>query len=161
MQSSSLICQSPTKSIWRVFLKSLSTYATCFLIELCQIIATHSEINFILLWSISCVRPLTCHISTLEDSKYIHPFTHKIKLHAITWLSFSKLPSKIRAMQKEIKNAYPKKVCYMPTRHVKKTEKRCIPKEGMPHTHKVCQKKEREKENIAHIKNITSEREFI
>ena len=30
----------------------------------------------------------------------------------------------------------------------KKREKRCIPKEGMPHTHKVCQKKE----NIAHTK---------
>ena len=56
----------------------------------------------------------------------------------------------------------------MPTRHVKKKEKRCIPKEGMPHTHKVCQKErereregEREKENIAHTKNITREREFI
>ena len=49
------------------------------------------------------------------------------------------------AIQKEIKDAYPKKVCHMPTRHVKKKreEKRCIPKEGMPHTHKVCQKKER------------------
>ena len=34
----------------------------------------------------------------------------------------------------------------MPTRHVKKEEeKRYIPKEGMPHTHKVCQKK-RERE---------------
>ena len=48
----------------------------------------------------------------------------------------------------------------MPTRHVKKKEKRCIPKEGVPHTHKVCQKK-REKENIAHTKNITREREII
>ena len=27
----------------------------------------------------------------------------------------------------------------------KKREKRCIPKEGMPHTHKVCQKKKKEK----------------
>ena len=63
--------------------------------------------------------------------------------------------------KKEIKDAYPKKVCHMPTRHVKKKEKRCIPKEGMPHAHKVCQKKEREKENIAHTKNITWEREFI
>ena len=51
------------------------------------------------------------------------------------------------AIQKEIKDAYPKKVCHMPTRHVKKKrEKRCIPKEGMPHTHKVCQKRERERE---------------
>ena len=52
----------------------------------------------------------------------------------------------------------------MPHAHkaCQKKEKRCIPKEGMPHTHKVCQKKrEREKENIAHTKNITREREFI
>ena len=53
----------------------------------------------------------------------------------------------------------------MPTRHVKRErerEKRCIPKEGMPHTHKVCQKRKREKKkNIAHTKNITREREFI
>ena len=67
------------------------------------------------------------------------------------------------AMQKEIKDAYPKKVCHMPTRHVKKKkreEKRCIPKEGVPHTHKVCQKKGVEA-NIAHTKYITREREFI
>ena len=55
------------------------------------------------------------------------------------------------AIQKEIKDAYPKKICHMPTRHVKKNkkkkkkEKRCIPKEGVPHTHKVCQKKEKKK----------------
>ena len=37
----------------------------------------------------------------------------------------------------------------MPTRHVKKNEKRCMSKEGMPNTHKVCQKKrEREKKKI-------------
>ena len=39
-------------------------------------------------------------------------------------------------------------------------EKGCIPKEGVLHTHKVCQKKG-EKENIAHTKNITREREII
>ena len=65
-----------------------------------------------------------------------------------------------------------------------KRNKICIPKEGKPHAHKACQKKEkkrkdvypkkvchmptrhvkkkREKENIAHTKkNITREREFI
>ena len=58
-----------------------------------------------------------------------------------------KLPSRIWVIQKEIKDAYPKKVSHMPTRHVKKKEreKRCIPKEGVPHTHKVCQKKEKNK----------------
>ena len=57
--------------------------------------------------------------------------------------------------------------------------KRCTPKEGMPHAHKACQKKEKrkdaypkkvchtptrcvkKKENIAHTKYITWEREFI
>jgi len=42
------------------------------------------------------------------------------------------------AMQKGIKDAYLKKVCHM-LRHVQ--NKRCIPKEGMPHAHKACQKK--------------------
>ena len=50
----------------------------------------------------------------------------------------------------EIKDAYPKKVCHMPKRHVKKKRKRCIPKEGMPHAHKACQKKKKKKK-IAHI----------
>ena len=45
--------------------------------------------------------------------------------------------------KKEIKDAYPKKVCHMPTRHVKKS----IPEEGMPHSHKECQKKEEEKDS--------------
>jgi len=43
--------------------------------------------------------------------------------------------------KKKRKDAYPKKVCHTPTRCVKKIE--------------------REKENIAHTKNITREREFI
>ena len=43
--------------------------------------------------------------------------------------------------KKRRKDAYPKKVCHKPTRCVKK--------------------KEREKENIAHTKNITRERGFI
>jgi hypothetical protein len=78
------------------------------------------------------------------------------------FISLQSYHHNVWAIQKEIKDAYPKKVCHMPTRHVKKKEKRCIPKEGMPHTHKVCQKKEREKkENITHTKNITREREFI
>ena len=59
------------------------------------------------------------------------------------------------AIQKEIKDAYPKKVCHMPTRHVKKKKKR---KDAYPK--KVChmlarhvkQKKEKKrKKKIAHI----------
>ena len=58
-----------------------------------------------------------------------------------------RLSSRIWAIQKEIKDAYPKKVCHMPKRHdnEKKREKRCIPKEGMPHVHKTCQKKKKKK----------------
>jgi hypothetical protein len=45
----------------------------------------------------------------------------------------------------EIKDAYPKKVCHMPKRHVKKKrkKKRCILNEGMPHAQKACQKKKK------------------
>ena len=118
----------------------------------------------------------------LEDSKYVHPSTNKTPCCTM-FISLQSYHHNVWAIQKEIKDAYPKKVCHMstrhvkkrrrrkdaypkkvchmPTRHVKKKEERCIPKEGMPHTHKVCQKKEREKENIAHTKNITREREFI
>jgi len=46
--------------------------------------------------------------------------------------------------KKGIKDAYPKKVCHT-LRHVQ--NKRCIPKEGMPHTHKACQKKKKEKDS--------------
>ena len=91
----------------------------------------------------------------------IRPSTNNTPCHTMT-ISLQSYHQKVWAIQKEIKDAYPKKVCHMPARHVKKIEKRCIPKEGMPHAHKACQKKEEEeKENIAHTKNITREREFI
>ena len=53
-------------------------------------------------------------------------------------LSLSKVTIKdVGYTKKEIKDAYPKKVCHMPTRHVKKKEKkRCILKEGMTHASK-------------------------
>jgi len=78
------------------------------------------------------------------------------------FISLQSYHHNVWAIQKEIKRCIPKEG--MPHAHkaCQKKEKRCIPKEGMPHTHKVCQKKEREKkENIAHTKNITREREFI
>ena len=81
-----------------------------------------------------------------------------------------RLSSRIWAIQKEIKDAYPKNVCHMPKRHDnEKKEKRCIPKEGMPHVHKTCQKKGEKKEEekymyiyIAHDqeKNTKREREI-
>ena len=54
----------------------------------------------------------------LEGSKYIHPSIHpQIKLYVVPCLSLSK------------GMGYTKR------------NKRCIPKEGMPHAHKACQKK--------------------
>ena len=40
-----------------------------------------------------------------------------------------KLPSMMWAIQKEIKDAYPKKVCHIPTRHVKEKKDSPHPKE--------------------------------
>ena len=81
----------------------------------------------------------------LEDSKYIHPSTNKTP-YCTMFISLWSYLHDVWAIQKEIKDAYPKKVCHMPTRHVKKKrEKRCIPKEGMPHAPKACQKKEEKK----------------
>ena len=50
--------QFPSKAIWVTSLKSLSRYATCFLIEFCQIVVTLSEIHFIHPWPRSRTRPL-------------------------------------------------------------------------------------------------------
>ena len=94
----------------------------------------------------------------LEDSKYI-PHSSTNKTPSAMFISLQSYHHNVCAIQKEIKyaypkkvchmptrnvkkkkrkDAYPKKVCHMPTRHVNKREKRCIPKEDVPHTHKVC-----------------------
>ena len=72
-----------------------------------------------------------------------------------------KLSLKSMGYTKRNKRCIPK--AGMPHAHksCQKKEKRCIPKEGMPHTTRCVKKREREKENIAHTKNITREREFI
>ena len=84
----------------------------------------------------------------LEDSKYIlRPPTNKTPCCAMP-ISLQSYHHNEWAIQKEIKDAYPKKVCHMPTRHVKKKKRekrRCIPKEGMPLVHKACQKRRRRK----------------
>ena len=54
----------------------------------------------------------------------------------------------------------------MPKRHDnEKKEKRCIPKEGMPHVHKTCQKKGKKKKEekikyIAHVQEKNTKREI-
>ena len=65
------------------------------------------------------------------------------------------------AIQKEIKDAYPKKVCHMRTRHVKKKEREKMHTQRRCATHPQGVSKKGEKENIAHTKNITREREII
>ena len=75
---------------------------------------------------ITYTSPLTCYTSTLEDSKHFHPSQNKTPNHSMTLSLSPKLPSRIWAIQKEIKDAYPKKVCHMPTRHVKKKRKKKI-----------------------------------
>ena len=80
------------------------------------------------------------------------------------FISFQSYHHDVWAIKKEIKDAYPNKVCHMPTRHVKKKEKRkdAYPKMvcHMPIRH-VKKKREKEKENIAHTKNFTRGRDFI
>ena len=96
-----------------------------------------------------------------EDSKYIpYPSTNKTSRCAI-FISLQSYHHNV-AIQKEIKDAYPKKVFHMPTRHVKKKRKDAYPKK-VCHTPTRCVKKKRERKrkNIAHTKNITREREFI
>ena len=99
----------------------------------------------------------------LEDSKYIpHPSTNKTPRCAM-FISLQSYHHNVWAIQKEIKDAYPKKVCHMPTRHVKKKrEKMHTQRRYATHPQGVSKReREREKENIAHTKNITREREFI
>ena len=59
----------------------------------------------------------------LKDSKYIHPPTNKTPCCTMS-ISLQSYCYNVWAIQKEeIKDAYPKKVCHMPTRHVKKKRK--------------------------------------
>src|SRR6185312_11892021 len=85
-----------------------------------------------------------------------HPSTNKTP--SAMFISLQSYYHNVWAIQKEIKDAYPKKVCHMPIRHVKKKRKDAYPKK-VCHTPTRCVKREREreKENMAHTKNITME----
>ena len=121
------------------FIAKPSTYATCYLIELCQIVVTLSEIHFILPWSRSRTRfhHMLCFYTRSKQIS-IHPQNKNSMSMYDT--SLSKIYQGYGAMQKEnkrcilkegithasacqkkerIKDAYPKKVCHM-LRHVKK-----------------------------------------
>ena len=87
-----------------------------------------------------------------------HPFTIKTPCHTMT-ISLQKLSSKVWAVQKEIKDAYPKKICHIRTRHVKKKKEKIHTQRRYATCLQGMTKKRRE--NIAHTKNITGERKII
>ena len=64
-----------------------------------------------------------------------------------------RLSSRIWAIQKEIKDAYPKKVCHMPKRHdnEKRERKDAYPKKVCHMCTRHVKKKEKEKIYIAHV----------
>ena len=83
LQSSSLICQSPTKAIWWFILKTIYTYAACLCIELCQIFVT-LERNFYYAFMIKIhvhtIYPLLCFFEKLA---LYHPLISQNKCSTI------------------------------------------------------------------------------
>ena len=116
------------------------SYAVWLCFEFCQLLWPLLETCHTLMIKIT-------YTSTHIANTTIHP---QNKTPSSIMTLSPRLPSRIWAIQKEIKNAYPKKVCHMPKRHEKKgvprKKKRCILKEGMPHVHKTCRKKKRREE---------------
>ena len=102
----------------------------------------------------------TPYAMLLHEEQALHLSIHKIKLHAYVWHLSLKIASRIwgYAKRKEIKDAYPKKVCHMP-RHVKKKRREKI-KEAYPK--KAChilQHVKKKREEIAPIQK--KEREMF
>jgi len=123
-----------------IFIAKPSTYATCYLIEFCQIVVTLSEIHFILPWSRSRTRfhHMLCFYTRSKQIS-IHP-QNKTPSPCMTHLSQKYIkdmglwenkrcipkegmPHASACQKKEKKDAYPKKVCHM-LRHVKKKKKK-------------------------------------
>ena len=94
MQSSSLICQSPTKAIWWYIMKTVYTYAACLCIELCQIVMTLERILFMISWSRFTGTPHTPLLCFFEKLALYHPLIPKKQmLHYMCWsLSLSLNP---------------------------------------------------------------------
>ena len=103
-----------------VFIAKPSTYATCYLIEFCQIVVTLSEIHFILPWSRSRTHfhHMLCFYTRSKQTS-IHP-QNKTPCPCMTPLSQKHIKD-MGLCKKKIKDAYPKKVCHM-LRHVKKKD---------------------------------------
>ena len=73
-----------------------------------------------------------------------------------------RLSSRIWAIQKEIKDAYPKKVCHMPTRHdnEKRERKDAYPKKICHMSTRHVKKKRRKNIYIAHVQEKNTKREI-
>ena len=69
---------------------------------------------------------------------------NKTPRHSMT-ISLQSYRHNLWAIQKEIKDAYPKKVCHMPTRHVKKKERKDAHPKKVCHTPTRCVKKKEKK----------------
>ena len=71
-----------------------------------------------------------------------------------------RLSSRIWAIQKEIKDAYPKKVCHMPKRHDNEKKREMMHTKRRYATCPQDMSKKREEKNIAHVqeKNVQGER---
>ena len=116
-----------------VFIAKPSTYATCYLIELCQIVVTLSEIHFILPWSRS--RTHFHHMQyfyTRSKHISIDP-QNKTPCSCMTLLSLKNMPRIWDYIKRKIKWCIPKEGMPHTLACHKKKNKRCIPKEGMPH----------------------------
>ena len=153
-----------SRAIWVTSSNSLSTYATCLLIELCQIVVTLCENHFIRPWSRSRTRPPTCYTFNTWKiaSTSIHPSTNKTPCCTI-FISLQSYLHDVWAIKKEMKDAYPKKVCHMPTRHVKKKEREKMHTQRRYATHPqgVSKKRERKRKYSPYQKHYKGKRIHI
>ena len=106
----------------------------------------------LLLWGLSNSTTHVRNFSYSNDQDHVHAHSYaillhwkiastsihlKIKLQVTPWLSLSKVTIK--------DVGYTKK---------RRRNKRCIPKEGMPHAHKACQEKNRREKDSPHPRKI-------
>ena len=125
------------------FIAKPSTYAACYLIEFCQIVVTLSEIHFILPWSRS--RTHFHHMQwfyTRSKQTSTHP-QNKTPSPCMTPLSQKYIKDMGLCKKKKMHTQRRYATCFGMSKK-KEKDKRCIPKERMPHA-QACQKKRREK----------------
>ena len=95
-----------------------------------KITYTSTHMLYFYTWKIASTSPIHPQIKTSRCAMFISLQSY----HHNVW-----------AIQKEIKDAYPKKVCHMPTRHVKKKERKDAYPKKVCHTPTRCVKKRERK----------------